>query len=123
MNLALHSSFYGQTGINNLLTTLEDVFLAGSDTVSAFLEWFTLYMMRYPEVQERCQREIDAVIGDRPAVVGDRNDTHYVEATILEVMRHSPHMTLTLQHYTTEDIHIRHYPIPKGTQVEALMWV
>jgi cytochrome P450 len=72
--------------MNNLILTAMDLFLAGTDTASAYLEWFTLYMMLHPDVQEKCQKEIDSVIGNRPAQLTDRSNTHYVEATILEIM-------------------------------------
>ena len=34
-----------------------------------------------------------------------------------EMMRHSPHMALTLSHWLTEDMEFRGYRFPKGTQV------
>ena len=39
-------SFYGSTGTKNLEAILESLLLAGTDTVSAFLEWFCMYMTR-----------------------------------------------------------------------------
>jgi cytochrome P450 len=71
--------------MQNLIMTVMDVFLAGTDTVSSYLEWFTLYMLLYPEVQTKCQKEIDSVIGNRPVDHDDRANTHYMEATILEI--------------------------------------
>jgi cytochrome P450 len=74
-------------------------------------------MIMFPEVQARCQKEIDAAIGDCPVSIEDRSNTHYLESVILEIMRHCPHMTLTVQHYTHADCTIRGLHIPKGTQV------
>jgi hypothetical protein len=47
----------------------------------------------------------------------DRSRTHYLEATILEVMRHCPHLALTVPHYSSADTKIGKYFIPKDTQV------
>ena len=63
-------------------SSLASVLLAGTDTVSAFLEWFVLYMTAFPDVQEKCFREVERVIGSRGATLKDRASTHYVEATL-----------------------------------------
>ena len=110
-------SFYGQTGILNLESSLYGILLAGTDTVSAFLEWFIMYMTAFPEVQEKCNREVEAVIGNRTATLEDRTRTHYLEATLQEISRHCPHLALTVQHYLTADTTVGGYALPKGTQV------
>ena len=128
-------SFHGEEGIRNLIATAHDLFLAGehllfdsvsilqksfisgTDTVSTFLEWFTLYMVAFPEVQEKLYAEVCSVIGERSATLEDRSATHFAEATILEVMRHCPHLALTIPHYTSESATIGGLYIPKDTQV------
>ena len=112
-----NSTFHGDDGSIHLIGSVFDIFAAGTDTVSTFLEWSVHYMISYPDVQERVSREIDEVIGDRPATLADRTNTHYTEATIDEMMRHSPHMALTLSHFVTQDTHFKGYFFPKGTQV------
>ena len=77
-----HSSFYGNTGVKNLENSLYSLLLAGTDTVSAFLEWFVMYMTAFPDVQEKCFEEIERVLGGRDATLQDRNNTHYMEATL-----------------------------------------
>jgi len=39
-----------------------DLFLAGSETTSAALDWACLYMSQYPKIQKKCQDEIQTVI-------------------------------------------------------------
>ena len=90
---------------------------SGTDTVSTFLEWFTLYMVAFPEVQEKLYAEVCSVVGERSATLEDRSATHFAEATILEVMRHCPHLALTIPHYTSESATIGGHHIPKDTQV------
>ena len=38
-----------------------DLFLAGTETSSTTLDWLLLYMVAFPEVQTRCQKDIDKV--------------------------------------------------------------
>ena len=49
------SSFFGDFGIENLKNVLFDLFLGGSETTSTTLTWATLYMVRYPAIQEKIQ--------------------------------------------------------------------
>ena len=43
--------------------SLQDLFIAGSETTSATLSTAILYMILHPEEQEKVQKEIDQVIG------------------------------------------------------------
>jgi len=48
-------------------------------------------MMHYPEVQERAQKEIDAVVGThRLPNFDDRSSLHYVDAVLRETLRWHP---------------------------------
>merc|ERR1719273_2783293 len=82
------SSFYGENGRVNLANTLFDLFLAGSETTSTTLTWAMLYMARYPDVQERVQKDLDSIV-DTEALpsLQDRAKLPYVEAVIMEVQR------------------------------------
>ena len=41
---------------------IQDVFLAGSETTLTTLDWALLYMIEYPEIQRKCQLEIEQVV-------------------------------------------------------------
>merc|ERR1711992_366914 len=98
------SSFYGEFGIENLRNTLFDLFLAGSETTSTTLTWAALYMVRYPEIQEKIQKELDLVVGlNRTPSNSDRPNLPYTEATIMEIQRHANIVPLGVQHFTTKD--------------------
>jgi cytochrome P450 len=52
-------------------------------------------MVLFPEVQEKAQAEIDAVVGkDRLPTFGDRDALPYIEAIICETMRWNPPVPL-----------------------------
>ena len=54
--------------------------------MSAFVEWFTLYMAAFPDVQEKVHAEVSRVAGNRRPLQAHRAEMHFTEATILEVM-------------------------------------
>ena len=70
----------------SLLMSVTQLFVAGTETSVSTLRWALLYMMEYPEIQSRLQKEIDSVVGrNRLPKVGDK--LPYIEATIMEVQR------------------------------------
>lgn len=59
----VNSSFYGKRGEESLISTMTDLFLAGTETTTSSLLWAILCLLHYPEVQAKVQDEIDHVIG------------------------------------------------------------
>ena len=93
------SSFYGEKGFDGLKTILLDLFIAGSETTSTTLTWAALYMVRYPEIQEKVQKEIDSVVGlNRSPSMTDKPHMKYTEAVIMEIQRHSNIVPMGLRH-------------------------
>lgn len=114
------SCFYGQLGIDGLIATAVDFFLAGMDTTSNTLYWGLLYMLHHPEYKKRVYEEIDMAIGsDRMPSLDDRDSMPFVNACILEIYRASSIAFACLPHYTISDVPCKGYVIPKGTTVLA----
>ena len=117
------SSFYEGRGEGNIQRTAMDLFGAGSETTSSILSFAILYMIRFPEIQEKLQAEIESVVGCRSAMLEDRPQMPYMEAVIHEILRHSC-LTYTVPHATTEDVVFHGYNIPAGTSVYAnVSWI
>ena len=75
-----NSSMFGQFGRDNLKVTLFDLFQAGSETTSTTLTWAVLYMVRYPQIQRKVQRELDQIVGaDRSPTMQDKANLPYTE--------------------------------------------
>lgn len=75
------SCFYKETGKENLLHMLVDLFLAGTETTSTTLAWAILYMVREEEVQKKVQEELDRVVGEFSKlkfVQSSENWIHYI---------------------------------------------
>jgi len=55
------------------------------------MSWFMLAMAAYPEVQKRCQEELDRVISrSRMPTLADRDSLPYICATVREAFRWRP---------------------------------
>jgi hypothetical protein len=54
--------------VEDFQITFLDLLQAGSDTTSAFMECIILYMILYPEVQEKVNQEIQSVISPEQEV-------------------------------------------------------
>nr|XP_001334090.3 cytochrome P450 2K1-like [Danio rerio] len=106
---------------NNLLSTINNLFGAGTDTTVTTLRWGLLIMAKNPEIQAKVQDEIKRVIGDRQPVPDDRKNLPYTDAVIHEVQRFADVLPIGSPHQTTCDVHLNGYLIKKGTSVCPLL--
>jgi len=82
------SSFYRNRGKLNYIAILTNLFAAGSDTTANTINFALWYLCKYPEVQRKLQKEIDAVVGkSRLPSLNDKPDLSYLEAVSYEVQR------------------------------------
>ena len=104
----------------DLVKIVMDLLSAGTETTSCSLRWLILYMIRYPDVQQKCQEEVDRIIGEgRIAALSDRVDMPYVDATIHELLRQANVAPTALPHDVREDTTLNSYKIPKHCLVFA----
>uniref|UniRef100_A0A3P8SSQ8 Cytochrome P450, family 2, subfamily N, polypeptide 13 n=1 Tax=Amphiprion percula TaxID=161767 RepID=A0A3P8SSQ8_AMPPE len=105
----------GFTETNIALCSL-DLFLAGTETTSTTMLWALVYLMKYPEMQEKVQAEIDRVIGqNRQPSMADRPNMPYTDAVIHEVQRMGNIVPLNGFRTAAKDTTLGGYFIPKGT--------
>ncbi|KAJ6669098.1 hypothetical protein lerEdw1_007907, partial [Lerista edwardsae] len=89
---------------DHLLMTVADIFGAGIETTATVLKWAMLYLLHYPEVQQKIQEELDQNIGfNRHPKLSDRLHLPYFEATISEILRIRPVSALLIPHMALED--------------------
>ncbi|NWQ59641.1 CP1A5 protein, partial [Neopipo cinnamomea] len=106
-----------------IVNLVNDIFGAGFDTVTTALSWSLLYLVTYPDIQKRIQKELDQTIGqERRPRLSDRGTLPYTEAFILEVFRHSSFLPFTIPHSTTKDTVLNGYYIPKDRCVFINQW-
>nr|ABF60890.1 cytochrome P450 1A [Carassius auratus] len=112
-----------QVSDEKIVGIVNDLFGAGFDTISTALSWGVVYLVAYPEIQERLQRELREKIGmDRTPRLSDRTDLPLLEAFILEIFRHSSFLPFTIPHCTSKDTSLNGYFIPKDTCVFVNQW-
>uniref|UniRef100_A0A8C1K6E8 Cytochrome P450 2F2-like n=1 Tax=Cyprinus carpio TaxID=7962 RepID=A0A8C1K6E8_CYPCA len=103
---------------DQLIMYILDLQFAGTDTTSNTLLTAFLYLMNHPEVQAKCQKEIDGVLeGKDHASYEDRHNMPYTLAVIHEVQRVANTVPLSVFHCTTKDTELMGYNIPKGTVI------
>lgn len=109
-----------------------------SDTSSSIILAAVQAFVKWPEVQKKAWKEIDAVVGDgRSPVWDDYEKLPYIAATVKEAMRWRPVVPLAFPHALTEDGEttsglmrtlltsidwIDGYKLPKGTIVFINAW-
>ncbi|XP_041646823.1 cytochrome P450 2J4-like [Cheilinus undulatus] len=108
--------------IKNLCFCTLDLFAGGTETTATTLHWGLLYMIYYPQIQERVQAEIDAVIGSsRVPSLNDRENMPYTNAVIHEIQRMGNILPLNVPRMATRDTTLDKYTIPKGTMIMATL--
>ncbi|XP_044229541.1 cytochrome P450 1B1 [Thunnus albacares] len=104
-------------------STVGDIFGASQDTLSTAMQWITIILVKYPEMQVRLQQEVDKVVDrSRLPSIEDQLQLPYVMAFIYEVMRFTSFLPLTIPHSTTTDTSIMGYTIPKNTVIFINQW-
>ncbi|XP_049963436.1 methyl farnesoate epoxidase-like isoform X2 [Schistocerca serialis cubense] len=108
---------------DGLAAIIFDLFAAGSDTVSNTLAFAIMYMILYPEVQEKVQKELDTVVGhSRRISLEDRPRLPYFEAVIAEISRINTTAPMCPPHVALKDTTLHGYNIPKGTWFFISLW-
>ncbi|KAG2469639.1 CP237 protein, partial [Polypterus senegalus] len=103
---------------NSLLLNLIDLFSAGTESTAITIRWTLLYLMRYPDVQARCHKEIDCILGSKEQIsYEDRHAMPYMLAVIHESQRMGDVAPLGVFHAALKDTQLFGYTIPKGTTV------
>ena len=106
---------------SNMFRVIMELFLAGAETSNNSLDWAFLFMIEYPEIQTKCQQEIENIVGDRKIKYSDRLNLKYTDATITEIQRLANVVTVALHHNAMADTTLMGYTIPKNTIVLPIL--
>ncbi|NWV21520.1 CP2J6 protein, partial [Origma solitaria] len=104
----------------NLIQTISDLLIAGTETTATTLLWALLYMVIYPDIQEKVQKELDAVVGcSHVFCYEDRKKLPYTNAVIHEIQRYSNILLIALPRLSVKDTELLGYRVPKNTIILA----
>ncbi|KAI0701720.1 cytochrome P450 [Earliella scabrosa] len=107
----------------DLRWTANSMYSASVDSTVTVLLHFFLMMMLHPEVAQKAQKEIEAVVGsERLPTFADRPSLPYVDAIMSEVLRWGAPVPLGLPHRLMEDDNYNGMHIPRGTLVFPNVW-
>ncbi|XP_050311649.1 uncharacterized protein LOC126747190 [Anthonomus grandis grandis] len=101
---------------DQLVSLCLDLFMAGAETTSNILGFTSMYMVLYPEVQRKVQKELDAVVGrDRWPTIKDKPNLTYTQAVLLEILRRTDLAPMSIAHRATKDTQLMGYDIAEDT--------
>jgi cytochrome P450 len=93
------------------------LFVAGYDTTSASLAWFWYLLAKHPEVEQRVLREVDQVLGDRPATLDDLHQLRFLGRVVKESMRLYPASGFLFGREALEDVDLGGFTLRRGSWV------
>ncbi|PBK66502.1 bifunctional P-450/NADPH-P450 reductase [Armillaria solidipes] len=104
---------------NNLLTFL----IAGHETTSGVLCFVIYYLLKYPDVMRKLQKEVDEILGDEPAQLGDFSKMPYLNAVLRETLRLQPTAAIRVV-YPLEDTVVGRgkYFVKAGQAIALQIW-
>ena len=89
---------------------------AAHDTTSTALTWSLAYLATNPEIQDKLQKELDTVIGNREATGDDLPKLGYAEKIFKETLRIRPSVW-ALSRLTNEEYTMGEYVIPSNSVI------
>ncbi|XP_056895083.1 cytochrome P450 2J2-like [Takifugu flavidus] len=113
-----------QAGFNveTLLICILDLIEAGTESAATTLRWGLVFILNYPDVQEKVQEEIDRVIGQfRQPAMADRPNMPYTDAVIHEIQRFANVVPAGFPKMATKDTTVGGYFIPKGLAITTML--
>ncbi|XP_035204781.1 cytochrome P450 2C7-like [Stegodyphus dumicola] len=95
----------------------------GHLAVVGFIGLYFLYLVKYPEEQEKIYKEILEVVGaDRQPSIEDKSNLPYTNAFIYEVLRSAEFVPFFPSLLCTREANLRGYRIPKGSITLTNFW-
>lgn len=94
------------------------MFIAGTDTSAATVEWTMTELVNHPDVLAKAQHEVRSVVGDEDMVrEPDLPRLRYLKLVVKESLRLHPPAPLLVPRETTEPCTVHGHEIPAKTRV------
>jgi cytochrome P450 len=99
------------------------LFNAGHDSTSAALAWTCYFVARYPAVQERLRKELEAVLGGRVATLEDLTRLKFADSVVKESLRIYPPTSALFTRRALTEVEIGGYRLAPGSLVAMSPYV
>lgn len=102
----------------NVVNSLLDLFLAGSETTKLTLLWVLLFLAEYPKYQKEIREEIELALGpDEIVTLEHRPQCNLLQAFIMETMRFRPILPFGVLRKTIADTELGGHKIKKDVTI------
>ncbi|KAG6468126.1 cytochrome P450 71A1-like [Zingiber officinale] len=109
----------------NLRGVLMNIFIGGTDTSSAVVEWAMAELIRLPELMKRAQEEVRSCVGRSKGKVeeSDLPQLHYLKRVVKETMRLHPPVPMLIDREIMHSVTLSgEYQIPPKTTIYVNAW-
>ncbi|CAN4085946.1 unnamed protein product [Withania somnifera] len=109
---------------DSLKAILLDLFVAGTDTMYATLDWIMAELLREPRAMKILQKEVRQLAQGKSEITEDNlKDMQYLRAVIKESLRLHPPNPILIPRESMEDVKLLgYYHIPARTQAVVNVW-
>nr|AMA07824.1 cytochrome P450 76AD18 [Mollugo verticillata] len=112
-----------ELSLDDVRHLLLDLFIAGTDTTSATLEWAMTELLVNPQKIEIAQKQISQVFAkDQVIHESDIPKLPYIHAVVKETFRMHPSVPFLLPHWAENDVQLSSYYVPKDAQIWVNVW-
>ncbi|GMI70070.1 cytochrome P450, family 71, subfamily A, polypeptide 22 [Hibiscus trionum] len=108
---------------DNIKGVLLDMFIGGTDTTKATIEWTMAELLKHPNAMNKVQEEVRNVVGNKSKVeMDDISRMGYLKCVIKETLRLHPPAPLLAPRRTSASVKLGGYHIPSDTTVLINGW-
>ncbi|KAK8492118.1 hypothetical protein V6N12_065869 [Hibiscus sabdariffa] len=108
---------------DNIKGVLLDMFIGGTDTTKATIEWTMAELLKHPIAMKKVQEEVRNVLGKESKVeMEDISKMGYLKCVIKETLRLHPASPLLAPRRTSASVKLGGYDIPSDTTVLINAW-
>ncbi|XP_028765155.1 cytochrome P450 71A1-like [Neltuma alba] len=108
---------------NDLKSILMDMFVGGSDSSSATMEWAMAELVMNPTKMQKAQEEVRRVVGNNSKIEDeDINQMNYLKCVAKEILRLHPAATLIPPRLSRSSVNLGGYNIPAKTTLYINAW-
>ncbi|KAI3783952.1 hypothetical protein L1987_43043 [Smallanthus sonchifolius] len=106
----------------DLLRTIFELFIAGTDTVVTTIEWAMAELLKNKEIICKVQEELTTEVNSNCIMTSDLSKLTYFNACIKETLRLHPVVPVRIPRRAIEACEVMNYTIPQNAQVWVNVW-